>query len=160
MVMLIIAILVAVALPQYEMVIDQTRWSTLLPAVRSLKDAQERMWMTASTYSNDVTTLDINIPGEYDGEQITSGNITYILNNSGMDHSITATHDKVPGVVLEQFLTVSRNFSNDLHCKAITGNSRAMRFCGQLALDNVLGTSGDYTVFLLEGDGMGNLSPW
>lgn len=158
MVILIIAILVAIALPQYELVIDQSRWSTLLPGSRSLKDAQERMFMTASAYVEDPHMLDINIPGTYDGNQILSGDVTYTLSNSANEAIVTAIHAKLPGVILEQYLTASRNFSDDLHCKALTTDIRASRLCEQLSV-SILGNSGEYTVYLLEGRGSGNLAP-
>ena len=157
MVILILGILVAVALPQYELAVDQSRWSTLLPGSRALKDAEERMWMTASRYTEEAGSLDINIPGTYNGNQISSNNGTYSISVDMYESVISATHPQLPGVILEQYLSASRNFPNDLHCRALTENLRASRLCEQLSV-SVLGNSGDYTVYLLEGAGVGNLN--
>lgn len=156
MTILILAILVAVALPQYELVVDQSRWSTMLPGSRTLKEAQERIFMNSSHYENEANNLDINIPGEYEGDKIVSSAITYTLSNTDEGAMVTATHTHLPGVILQQYLMASSNFPNDLHCKALTANIRALRLCEQLSV-SLLGNDGDYTVYLLEGTGDGIL---
>lgn len=61
-VVLIIGILAAVALPQYEIAVLKTRMSTMLPLLKSIKDAEEVYYMSNGSYTDDLTALDVQIP--------------------------------------------------------------------------------------------------
>ena len=61
-VVLIIGILAAVALPQYEKAVMKSRMSSLWPILKSIKDAQEVYYMANGSYTDDLRNLDITIP--------------------------------------------------------------------------------------------------
>ncbi len=61
-VVLIIGILAAVALPQYQAVVDKRRFSTVLPIVKSISDAQEVYYLANGQYSS-AENLDVEKPG-------------------------------------------------------------------------------------------------
>ncbi len=61
-VILIIGILAAVALPQYELAVYKSRFTRIRPLVNSLVSAQEIYYMANGSYSNDLTELDIDYP--------------------------------------------------------------------------------------------------
>lgn len=61
-VVLIIGILVAVALPQYEKAVMKSRMSAMWPIVKGIKDAQEAYYMANGSYTDDLNDLDISIP--------------------------------------------------------------------------------------------------
>ncbi len=61
-VVLIIGILAAIALPQYEIAVLKSRMSTILPLIKSIKDAEEVYYMANGTYTDDLNLLDIQIP--------------------------------------------------------------------------------------------------
>lgn len=61
-VVLIIGILVAVALPQYQVVVGKVRVATYLPFMRSLQKAQERYYMANGTYATHMQDLDVVCP--------------------------------------------------------------------------------------------------
>jgi len=155
-IVMIIAILAAIAWPQYQLAIDESRWSTMLPGAKSLKEAQERIWMTSSSYANSVDMLDITMPGTITDNQVVSSGITYTLLNNGEEHLITVTHNNIPGVILDIYLEKSNNFPHETHCEALTSSTRATRLCEQLVGDKI-GTKGDYTVYVLDGSGNGTL---
>ena len=62
-VVLIIGILAAVALPQYQAAVTRTRLAELQILTRSIKDAEERYFMANGEYTRDFTDLDIALPG-------------------------------------------------------------------------------------------------
>ena len=61
-VVLIIGILAAIALPQYEKPVEKARLTTWMPMVRALHDAEEAYYLANGEYSNDLEALDIQIP--------------------------------------------------------------------------------------------------
>lgn len=61
-VVLIIGILTAIALPQYQITSDKARYAQLMVLVKSLKDAQERYYMANGSYTRNFEELDIEMP--------------------------------------------------------------------------------------------------
>ena len=61
-VVLIIGILAAVALPQYEQAVAKSRTMRVLPLLRSISDAENVYYMANGTYSLDFSELDISMP--------------------------------------------------------------------------------------------------
>ncbi len=63
-VVLIIGILAAVALPQYEKAVWKSRVMGQVPTLKTVKESLERYYMANGSYPlDDVTGLDIDIPG-------------------------------------------------------------------------------------------------
>ena len=61
-VVLIIGILSAVALPQYEKAVKKSRVMSMVPVARALKDAQEIYYMANGNYAIPIEDLDVTIP--------------------------------------------------------------------------------------------------
>lgn len=61
-VVLIIGILAAVALPQYQVAVLKARSMRLLPLLRSISDAENVYFLANNTYSLDFSELDIEMP--------------------------------------------------------------------------------------------------
>ena len=61
-VVLIIGILAAIAMPQYEKAVMKSRYSNLMATVNALGAAEESYYMATGQYTNDFETLDIT-PG-------------------------------------------------------------------------------------------------
>ena len=62
-VVLIIGILAAIALPQYQAAVLKSRFMAFMPLMRSLKEAQERYYMENGEYAASLLDLDVQIPG-------------------------------------------------------------------------------------------------
>ena len=60
---LIIGILAAVALPQYEMAVLKSRIMSQVPVARSIKDAQEVYWLANGKYAYSLPDAGVDIPG-------------------------------------------------------------------------------------------------
>ena len=61
-VVLIIGILAGIALPQYQRVVDKSRYSALMDLTRSIAEANERFYLVNSRYTENFEELDIDIP--------------------------------------------------------------------------------------------------
>ena len=61
-VVLIIGILAAVALPQYQTAVMKTRYSELMSIVHNLKNAEEVFLMANGNYTQELDLLDISFP--------------------------------------------------------------------------------------------------
>ena len=62
-VVLIIGILAAIALPQYEKAVEKSRAAEAMVMIRAIADANRRYYMARGEYTNDLSVLDIEIPG-------------------------------------------------------------------------------------------------
>ena len=58
-VVLIIGILAAVALPQYQVAVAKSRLASYIPLMRSLQQAQEQYYMANGSYATDIRDLDV-----------------------------------------------------------------------------------------------------
>lgn len=83
-VVLIVAILAAVAVPQYQLAVYKTKMHTVLAVMRAIKDAQERNYLANSEYrtGNITDTLDIDVPMVYTNDSSLGGG-TYRFEGGG-----------------------------------------------------------------------------
>lgn len=65
-IVLIIGVLAAVALPQYQNAVTRSRYPQLQLAARAVHDAAQRFRMANNNWPEDLTELDINLRGEMD----------------------------------------------------------------------------------------------
>ena len=61
-VVLIIGILAAIALPQYELAVEKTHAAEALAVLKSVKNAQEVYYLANGHYASDLSELDIQLP--------------------------------------------------------------------------------------------------
>ena len=109
-VVLIIGILAGVALPQYRVAVLKSRMSSLLPMMKSIKDAQERYYLTNSHYLDALEGLDIVLP-EKDPLYANRG-VIRLSNNMLIDiiSAQSAGGDVVGGVVSTEGVCLLRIF--------------------------------------------------
>ena len=60
-VVLIVGILTAIALPQYQKVRDRVQYSTVMPIVKTVGDAMERYYMQHGSYPTRMNDIDISL---------------------------------------------------------------------------------------------------
>jgi prepilin-type N-terminal cleavage/methylation domain-containing protein len=60
---LIIGILAAIALPQYQLAVAKADLSKFMPIVKALANAEEMHFLATDSYTNNLEVLDIQIPG-------------------------------------------------------------------------------------------------
>lgn len=98
-VILIIGILAAIALPQYKKSVLKSRLTSMLPYVRAVKDAQERHYLINNSYSNNIAELDVNLTCPSDWTCNISNNGTEVYRKSNTYLSIIARYDFSSGLI-------------------------------------------------------------
>ena len=152
-VVLIIGILAAVALPQYEVTVLKAKLARSMPGVKTIAEAAEAYYMANGTYPNDdITVLDIS---GFNGckniklGQLDCGDTIYDLNTGGNHGNGSRVNsyilqDDVVTVSYVQYLEHSyTNFQRRRQCLAQDGTALAHRVCKSLGGTQV-GTSNQY----------------
>ena len=144
-VVLIIGILSAVAVPMYQGAVDKTHFSTMLSPTRTLKEAQEAVRMATGNYTTDTADLDVDLSQEALSYQIKT------TANGDEFNVILATNDKLPNVRLARYLDENLLLQGQLHCEAKIGDERANKLCGPLLIGQEIKATGDgYMAYLLD----------
>ncbi len=120
-VVLIIGILAAVAVPQYQLAVMKSRYATLKSAVKSFVQAQEAYYLANGSYAPNLSQLDIeipNLPCRDDSTGVTCG--LYVGEDKILEYHQRLLHSAQPN------LRICRAYSLDLAslpnkvCKADT----------------------------------------
>ena len=149
-VVLIIGILAAVALPQYQVTVEKARMTDSLVLLQKLKDAQERYYLANNKYATDLEELDITMPGILSSNNISLPN-GLVLKLSHTDNYAYIENKKRTNALI-MYYTYSPNHGQR-RCSAKQGNSVANQVCkslGGIWLLNATGCSiGDCSVYKL-----------
>ena len=152
-VVLIIGILAAVAVPQYQTAVDKARYSKIIPMTRALKDATEVYYMANGTYSFTIGDIDISGPA---GCQFPAGDNIVLCEDSWYD--ILNQAQNVMGFMGARYQTTTEqnayriwldNNNNgkpagQRECVAYDGTERAHRLCKAMGGVRVSEWSKDY----------------
>lgn len=155
-VVLIIGILAAIALPQYQVAVAKSRLAAAIPLAKAVKDAQEIFYMANGRYAYgaEVHTLDINLPGDChtstETEDLFTCNSCDIDSRYGLEHNIWARIPQKIGIIM--WLDQSEN-PGVRECLALSGNELARRVCASLGATQLSGlgtfSPGTYERYLL-----------
>ncbi len=144
-VVLIIGILSAAALPQYQLAVAKTRLSTYLPLMRSLQKAQEQYYMANGTYATSIRDLDIECQAYGSGAH---EDWCYV-DKKGMarihleSFYVAVQDDRIEDVLLLFFYTQPVHAS----CYAYRDNDFAKRVCKSLTGDSSPNISSNITSY-------------
>ncbi len=146
-VVLIIGILAAVALPQYNLAVAKARVNRLLPLMKSIENAQEVYKIANGTYANDFTLLDIDMPAGATVTVPSSGGVASVSHpnfsctggyNSGQYNSLYCRDTKV-GVSFERY------YRSHTICWA-GSDTLSQKICKYLCQTNTLSSSNGCTM--------------
>ncbi len=145
-VVLIIGILAAVALPQYQKAVAKSRFASIKPIAKSIKDAQEIYFETYGQYAttSNLSELDIDYPADTDVE----------LSETDGHEYVSVGHDKLNNRYT-MYLAHSDNFANNIYCEAQANNTIAESVCEADGGEDTGLTNGDYKLYLLSGTSTG-----
>ncbi len=146
-VVLIIGILAAVALPQYQKAVAKSRFATLKPIAKAIKDTQEFYYNEHGSYaaSAELGDLSITIPAGVDTELSSTNNHEYV----------SVGHDKLNNRYRIYF-DHSENFAGNIYCEALTADDP---LCIAEGGQKDGPTQGQYTLYLLSGNSAGSFAP-
>ena len=149
-VVLIIGILAAVAVPQYQKAVAKSRFAALKPLASALKEAQELYFLSHGQYSNTAANLDIQTPMDDNASaQITFGN------TSG--HDFVRSGSPNTNNRYTMYLDHSDNFAGNIYCEALNDDSIANAVCVADGGTNATKRGNGYTFYLLSGTSTGEV---
>ncbi|WP_428061497.1 type IV pilin protein, partial [Candidatus Avelusimicrobium stercoris] len=155
-VVLIIGILAAVAVPEYQVAVLKSRLSSTMATVKTIANAAEVYYLANGAYAPDDITLldisDVNGCRQIGQGRLNCGNIWYDY-NAGAHWHTTNGQDRIDGrVYLNGVLTISYlqylehspNYAGERHCVVNTSSSLAHRVCKSMGGTLVSGSSTSY----------------
>ena len=152
-VVLIIGILTAVALPKYQVAVQKSRYATLMPVARAIKNAEEVMYMTNAAYSSELDTLGVRVPGTINGnESISSDGLKVEVQTQESAEYVKVSKEGLDNVYV-MFFKNSMDTPDEIHCEALSGDKQAEQVC--LSYGGVkkgTAVTPNYTAYVLEGD--------
>ena len=122
-VVLIIGILAAVAVPQYQKAVQKTRVKSMLFLIKSIVQAQRVYYLANNQYTYDFSKLDIELPGENSPISCSSAY------NSGNYNSVYCKYQGLSDLTVERYYDqestlcwASSDAAKEI-CKALCGKS-------------------------------------
>jgi type IV pilus assembly protein PilE len=143
-VVLIVAILSAIAVPQYQKAVLKSRFSSLMPTTKSIRDGQEIYYMTNGRYADAVSKLDVTTANT-DDMTITVGN------SDGYTYTLATRPSLKNNLIMYQ--KHSSQYPNNIHCEALKDHTLANWLCATaLKGTPITGSlSAGYNTYILEG---------
>ena len=153
-VVLIIGILSAVALPQYQYAVERARLSEAFILSKHLKDAEEAYHMANGVYTNSFEELGVQIPSGYRAEQV--GEMPVWINKTPFTISLLQNVDRV-------LVMMTKNSASYLSLTSYLDSRGGGRMCCSYASSNYeadrlcksLGASGAVSAQCIDGGASG-----
>ncbi len=146
-VVLIIGILSAIALPQYQKVVDKARFVETMTAGEALLTAEKVYYLANGTYTANFDNLDIQLPGKYTASQnaiqIGKTSCKIFFNGNSSDSILCQPDNTLLWYRVFLFGKLSR------YCVAVGGNERAKAVCKMITQSNGVTMSEDNVYYSL-----------
>ena len=123
-VVLIIGILAAVAVPQYQKVVLKSRFSKLMPIGKSLAQANETYFLANGVYSERLNQLDVG----HDTENLPDGT-RILLSDDEIVSFVRLSNDTLPNARYLVYQKNSANFPDTTMCEAQKDDEKANWLC-------------------------------
>ena len=137
-VVLIIGILAAVALPQYQKAINKARFVEMITATRSLHSAQQRYYLENGNYTLNAQELDVTFPEGNSSRTVLLGRgascqleDSYVHCSSWAGNNVLAHYFLYYDSGRQQCCAYpGTNYAADPLCKELTGDDEWANHCG------------------------------
>ena len=155
-VVLIIGILAAIALPHYKKVTLKSKYSNLIQYTNTLYYAQQRYYLTNGRYAEDIKALDVEIPIQSCSREMKSGSrITYVCKDYsiGMSDSFSNIQSGIKQYIVYAIFLKDTNLANiqfhsgNIVCLAYNTQPLPQQICESYGTK--LGKSSSYTFYLI-----------
>ncbi len=144
-VVLIIGILAAVALPQYQKAVDKARFMRILPALDGIMNAEDAYYLANGTFTNSLEELDIELPGTMTADKRAIGINGVSIYLEAQYQGAYARDNKIPDITIYAFSRYRNNeFAGKITCYAKVANTRAVSLCQSLSGKKTPDTSVSY----------------
>lgn len=140
-VVLIVGILAALAIPQYQFVVEKNRAAEALILLRAIADANYRYYLATGTYAghNNLDKLDIDIPKAFannvSSKRIATANFIYSPGSSEHENYLAQANRSKEGSVLTEYYIYMRaeEYPNKFRCWAYSQSSSiSKKICSQI----------------------------
>ncbi len=150
-VVIIIAVLAAVAVPQYKKAVLKSRFSTVMPLAKSLASANEVYYLGNGYYAQNPTELDVDSKDTTE-EAYPEGTRVLMYDNAGLSY-VRATNDNVPNARYIVYQKHSANFADTTMCEAKDEQANALCIAlgGQVVEGGNSSGESNWTAYLLTG---------
>ena len=132
-VVLIIGILAAIAFPQYQKAVFKTKFMSVLPIVKAVKEAEELYYMANGVYTTNLENLDLNLTPDNPGGAVKSWweNPGKSWTKKGLNIQWAVSHnvvvgsygDNINGCAWSYHLDKHSTRGGELWCAQLSGNS-------------------------------------
>ena len=155
-VVLIIGILAAISVVQYQKSVLKSRFTALMPITKALYEGEELFAMSSGKYTDKLENLDISTTSDASGSTANINGSIVTLGVNNRHTYVKATRENFDNNLI-MFQKGSRYFPGEIHCEAKEGKTLANWLCekelGGEKLDRSL-TEG-YNDYVINGDGNG-----
>ena len=150
-VVLIIGILAAVALPQYQKAVDKTRLSKLVTMVKSAVHAEEAYYLANGNYTNQWEELALSFPGTLNetGRNLSTANWEISLLGTSY---VAARDTKLTNIKILAFYQ-NTNWGErrgKMTCYATVTSEYAKKLCKQVAPHYIGDNTGQDSIYLFD----------
>ena len=133
-VVLIIGILAAVAVPQYQKAVDKSRLMQLITAVKSVKQAEETYYLANGEYTADWDALMLDFAGTISGATLTNDSgLSLTLVNMTTAPEIRARSSKLTDIMIWQALDHGSVSPRELYCEPLTTQASKHQLCKSIS---------------------------
>ena len=145
-VVLIIGILAAVAVPQYQKAVERARLSEAVINLRAIANANQVYYLANGEYAayNEIDKLDVNIPGEiltsgYYHHRVATKDFIYAPTGANMTYLAIATRGPVEQADSRYYLYITRSNPEKILCYAFSDASALeTKLCNQINTNGTL----------------------
>ena len=147
-VVLIVAILSAIAVPQYQKAVLKSRFSSLFPLGKTLNESNEAYYMEHGNYSDSLGNLDVTT---------NDNNVQVTMGNEAQHQYVLLTRNDIRNN-LRMYQKHSPNFAGETHCEALQDNTQANWLCKDSLHGQFVGNKYGYAVYSLSPETVGTLT--